>query len=213
MSAVALSRLVRPNDADATYAARLHVDGTTGDAFPLSNGFSAYMLVSSERRWLTAQEAQDLRCLLDRWLKNKASLPERVRHALWMHEHAWRLRYLEVRLPHTVGALEALLNAGSNERQGEQFRRRVPLLAASVGHEVPPADVLRDVWKLRSKWSHGELLSPPDAPELSQRLATLERILALAIRRAIEDRDFADVFSTAAKIRARFPLGTSPSSP
>lgn len=206
MGAVALSRLVRPNDADAHYAGRVenHADGSTG-IWPVDNGFRAYRLLPNRRTWLDQEDAEALRDLLERWRADRDRLPPRIRHALWLHEYAGRIKYLEIRFPHVVTALEALVNTDSG-RLGDQFRQRVEQLAAAIGVEGVDPAMAKEGWRLRSRWTHGEQVRVTDVPALANQLDSLERVLGGVIRRAIEDNDVRGWFQHRGTIRARLPV-------
>jgi hypothetical protein len=205
MTAVAPSRLLRPDDADAHYAGRIQYTGGQRRVFPLDNGFRAYWLTSDKRTWLDQQDAEALRDLIARWNTDQEQVPKRIKHALWLHESAVRIKYLEIRIPHTVTALEALINTDSG-RLGDQFCQRVEWLADELGIVGVDRALTKRVWRLRSRWTHGDRVEVTGAPKLAEELERLQTVLAQAILRAINDHSFRGWFDSRGTIRSHLPV-------
>jgi len=159
------------------------------------------------RLWLDAEDATALAALHERWRSVRECLGERVRHALWLCEYGFRIQFLEVALPHYVTALEALLNTDEHGT-GRQFRDRVPQLAAAVGVDDVDEELCRQVWRERSRWTHGQRVSlrVADKPERADVLDRLQRVLRFALRSCIEGESFRRCFADPGAVRNSFPL-------
>jgi len=218
-AALALSRLVRDNVHCAEFAGRLvdHEDGEQ-QVIPL-DGFEfrlAYRY-GRDRDWLDADEAEELRTLLDRFLQIEPNWPSRVRLGIRNCDRASQMPYLTESQPRLVTGLEAMLNT-SSRHVSKQFRERVHALAAELGIDGVNGDLLDRMYDFRSKAYHGDdihLVSgdPDRQPEIAEQHAQLvaearllQRVLRGAVRKAIEDDDFRAVFEEDERVRQRWPV-------
>jgi len=121
-------------------------------------------------------------------------------------ESVTRERYLEDALPLVVGGLESLLKVIRDFARA-QFSQRVPAVAREVGVTLTEAQC-RDLYDDRSALVHGagvDLSQPHDRSAFEQGFNALQETLRSAVRRALEDRQFAAVFEEDARITARWP--------
>lgn len=210
LAAVALSRLVLPNPTGAEYAMRvIDYEGGQRRLVPLGfeARFAAYVADPSERDWLDQAEAEALRELLTNYWRDEDQLPERARHALWLSEYGSRRRFVDIAWPHAVTALEALLNT-DRDRLRRQFVTRASALASELGLANIDSSFLDDAYTVRSEGVHGTRVPFHADPTAAERLGRLQRLLQLALRRAIEDVAFRSVFESAASVRSRWPVPT-----
>lgn len=208
-TALQLSRLVVPNAHDTDYAVRII------DSFYITRPhvivplepharFFAFTAGEPPRAWLTDAEGRDLANLLTRFLDVRDGLSSRVKHGLWLAEWGARLPYLQLAVINTVTALEALVTT-DRSRLRAQFKHRSRAVADELGREIDDA-LLDRQYSARSEAVHGAFV-PVDEPDTqTDELAQLQRVLQLALRRAIEDDDFAAIFASADTIRERWPL-------
>jgi hypothetical protein len=183
-AAMHLSRLVKDNSDSMEYAARIfvHEDGERqvvprhdcelGRAYSLHTG----------RDWLDADEAAQLRSLLDAYWSASDDLPDRLVRALRRTSSLVTERWGDDRLTEVAVALESLVNAG-NVRVSRQFKDRVTAL-----HWAPGAG------------RHAEVGAEDDY------VIRLEDVLRRAVRRCIEDPDFRGHFADAEAVMTRCPV-------
>ena len=216
---IALSRFVLDNAHSFEFAGRV-IDRDDGlrRIVPLFglDGRSAYRS-RNDRFWLTAAEAAELRTLLDRYRTVKDELPDRVKRALWHADRSSYSRYINEALVNIATGLEALLNTGEEEPITAQFTRRSKQLADAFGIETS-GRYWGLVYGVRSRIVHGEesrLLAPAgwdettdDPPADVAKVANAQDMLRRAVRRAIEDEEFALVFASEEAVRNSFPLAS-----
>lgn len=211
LAAVALSRLVRSNPTGAEYAVRV-IDYEGGDQHlvPLSfeGRFATYVADLTARDWLDQPEAEALRELLTSYWWDEDELQERVRHALWLSEYGSRVRFVDIAWPHAVTALEALLNT-DRHRLRQQFVIRASALAAELGLANIDSPFLDAAYTVRSEGVHGTRVPFHADPTAAERLGRLQRLLQLALRRAIEDAAFRSIFESAASVHSRWRVTTA----
>ncbi len=139
--------------------------------------------------------------------------------------YAPRMRWADMVLPILVGGIEALLKIGRRDLT-QQFRTRAPALAADVGIDGLSEDLAERLYDGRSDWVHGshvQLFAGPSAgaetsaeeesegPQSSDERSALAEVALLqdalrgAVRRAIEDAEFRQVFVTDETIAERWP--------
>lgn len=205
---IQLSRLVRDNATATEFAVRRLVRAAGDEVLVPFAGFEshvAYRLHPQDRGWLDIEEAGELANLLDCYWAGP-QLPRRVGQALRRVDLVTRERYLEDALPIVVGGIEALLKVGHREL-GKQFARRGSRLAAEFGIHLEEARLV-EVWEDRSALVHGvavDLSKPQDLDQFGQAFVDLQETLRRATRKAIEDREFASLFSDDASIEGRWP--------
>jgi hypothetical protein len=218
--ALTLSRLVRDNGYSTQYAARLldYEDGRCCVAYVHREDKSIWRL-HRDREWLDAPEGRELAALLAAYWDCREQLPPRIRRAMWRMAYAPRMRWADVVLPILVGGLEALLKIGRRDLT-QQFKKRVPALAAEIRIDGLDEDLAERLYDGRSDWVHGSHVQlfvgeGADAPaEGSQssdersalaEVALLQDVLRGAVRRALEDAEFRRVFVADETIAERWP--------
>lgn len=206
--ALCLARLVRDNAASLEYAVRrIHCSDGTEIHVPLNPGIRvAFRLDPKTAGWLDRDDAKHLGDLLTRFRSPELDLPSRVSRALHYVEASAREQYLQDAQATVVRGLEALLKVGRSNL-GLQFRERVPALARELG-VVLTTDTCRAAYGDRSGVVHGALVDLSETIVLdsfASSLTTLQATLRIAIRTAIVDTAFADVFRNDATIVSRWP--------
>lgn len=228
--ALTLSRLVRDNGYSTEYAARLldYEDGQHCIVYVLHREDKAIWRLRRDREWLDAPEGRELAALLAAYWECREQLPPRVRRAIWRMAYAPRIRWADMVVPVLIGGLEALLKIG---RYGltKQFKKRAPALAADIGVDGFGEDLAERLYDGRSDWVHGSHVqlfagpSPsaeipgeepeeePEGPQTSDEqsavaeVALLQDVLRAAVRHAIEDAEFRQVFVADETIAERWP--------
>jgi hypothetical protein len=149
-----------------------------------------------------------IRALLDSFAPKK--LPNRVKNALWMHEHLAWTRLMNIRWPLLVAALEALVHTNDKGRarartmgSTEQFYARLGKLQTLLRSALWTDSDLVAVYDLRSAFAHGQPGSIDAMTGEPRRLYEvaengLRHILRAAIRRSV----VADIFRSDAAVRA-----------
>jgi hypothetical protein len=143
------------------------------------------------------------------WRRTRLRAPfERVSLALWRAEHLAQERWLDIRLPALVIALDGLVVTGRAKLK-HQFGRRVSALAAELGVPDVTENLCRELYDARSQGLHGariDLLdeAPGDSAAV-EKTTRLQAVLRAAIRKSIEDAAFRAVFSSQGAIKARWP--------
>ena len=79
-------------------------------------------------------------------------------------------------------------------------------MAAEVGISGFDTAAADDAYSLRSQAVHGAGATFRDDPAAAERFGRLQRLLQLALRRAIEDDSFRGAFASAGTVRARWPV-------
>lgn len=222
--ALTLSRLVRDNGFSTQYASRLldYEDGQRCIAYVHREDKTIWRL-RRDREWLDAPEGRELAALLAAYWECREQLPARVRRAMWRMAYAPRMRWADMVLPILVGGIEALLKIGRRDLT-QQFKKRAPALAADVGIDGLGEDLAERLYDGRSDWVHGshvQLFARPSAgagtsaeegPQSSDEqsalaeVALLQDVLRGAVRRAIEDGEFRQVFVADETIAERWPV-------
>lgn len=221
--ALTLSRLVRDNGYSTEYAARLldYEDGQRCIVYVLHREDKAIWRLRRDREWLDAAEGRELAALLAAYWECREQLPPRVRRAMWRMAYAPRIRWADIVIPILVGGIEALLKIGRRDLT-QQFKKRATALAADLGVDGLDEDLAERLYDGRSDWVHGshvQLFSGPSAsvetpaeegPQGSDEqsalteIALLQDVLRGAVRRAIEDTEFRQVFVTDETIAERW---------
>jgi hypothetical protein len=224
--ALMLSRLVRDNNASTQYAARVttYEGGEQMVVYPVAPKPFVYRL-RRDRDWLDESEAVELCDLLAAFWAVQDELPgSRVQRALFRTEYAVWLAWADTMLPILVGGLEALLKTERHEAT-KQFKTRVPLLAEELSIDGLSPALCEDLYDARSEWVHGthvrlftgrkevdaELGIGEATSEEKHTLADIARlqdVLRAAVRKALEDEAFREVFAEDDAIRERWPLRT-----
>jgi hypothetical protein len=224
--ALTLSRLVRDNGYSTEYAARLidYEDGQRCVVYVPYREDKAIYRLRRGREWLDAAEGRELAALLAAYWECREDLPPRVREAMWRMAFGSRIRWADMLVPILVSGLEALLKIGRRDLT-QQFRRRVSALAVDLDVGGMTEDLAEQLYDGRSDWVHGshvQLFVGPgsaaevqdDEPEGPQTrdeesafaaVAVLQDVLRRAVRRAIEDPDFRQVFDADETIGKRWP--------
>jgi hypothetical protein len=229
--ALILSRLIRDNGYSTQYAARLldYEDGQRCIVYVLHREDKSIYRLRRDREWLDAAEGRELASLLAAYWECREELPPRVSRAMWRMAYAPRIRWADMVVPILIGGLEALLKIGRH-RLTEQFKKRAPALAVDVGIDGFDEDLAERLYDGRSDWVHGSHVqlfpgpSPsaetpgeeepeeePEGPQSSDEqsafaeVALLQDVLRGAVRRAIEDTEFRQIFVVDETISERWP--------
>lgn len=207
-TAVALSRLIHPTSIGFEYSARL-ISGPDNHIKQIIPGpvsellAHAYVAPSATRNWLTDNDVLALRSLLASFHATSANLPPRIQRALWNHEYAFTVQWMEVRWTVAVTALESLIHTDCRQST-KQFIDRVTTLANRLGVSFSREDAER-AYDLRSSLAHGQGFGTGDDATTAL-YCWMEEVLRASIRTAIQDAAFQDIFRTDDQIRAAFPL-------
>lgn len=209
MTAISLSRLIRPTTTGDRYCANIlpyfRLDGPIR-AVQLSGVCPDVYLGDLSRDWLGPEDGPQLLKLMP-WLSPQKLMHERIHRAFWNHEQAVRTYYLDTRWTIAVSALEALINVdGRHVRQ--QFIRRVGNLAGEFGISLSP-DELHDAYTLRSKLAHGQnflyglhdVLPPDQHRPLYDKLETLLRTV---LKTCLLDETFGEHFASGAGVKKKW---------
>ena len=205
---IQLSRLIRPSSIAYRYACRMDFDHGVRRITPAG-------IIGDHARGLCANETDDaikdsdiiaLRKLLK--ANAKARLPNRVKNAMWMHEHLAWTRLMNIRWPLVVTALEALVHTDdrllTRGRLGstDQFVRRLSKLQSLMAVSLWSDDDLLGIYELRSAFAHG-VGGKVDAlrGDALRLYNAAERGLRAIIIRAIEHPPTADIFASDGTIR------------
>jgi hypothetical protein len=219
-AAMAISRLVHPTAIGFEHSARLILNDAGGIAEALPGHIKgmasfAYVAGTDVRNWLTDVEAADVPRLFNAFVVGEASLPGRIKRAIWRHEYASRSEYLDIRWLHVVSALEALLKLkypyptprGSSRPPGstKQFVGRTVNLAARYAARGLTWTALdaEDAYENRSDVAHG--LSLTQASPTLDRYARMETLLRHALVEALTSASFANTFQSDAAVDAAWP--------
>jgi hypothetical protein len=215
---VAISRLVLDNAHGFEFAGRVfdRRDGNRRIA-PLTghDGRTAYR-ARKTRFWLTESEANELRTLLDQYRAVKDNLPDRVTRAFWEAEQSSMSRYITEAVAQIATGLEALLNTDEHEAITAQFVKRSRQLADELGIEGTSNTYWSWIYKKRSEVVHGAestLVAPvgwyesdEEPPEDVIKIAKAQDAVRSAVRRAIENEKFREIFESDEAIAERWPL-------
>jgi hypothetical protein len=204
---VALSRLVRPNAADVTYAARVVKSAEKTEIVPLAEDsatrYAAYIFEPSKRQhWLDASDAA-LLSYLGYHYRTADPLPERLSQALYWIEWAARTSAPNLRWPFIGFAAESLLKT-RQWRITEQVRTRLPRLAGELAVVNLTEDVADRFYRARSALVHGNrqevIANPPDPAAMH----LVEDAVRRAVRRAICDAGFRSSLDSAFAVERRW---------
>ena len=204
---VALSRLIHPTSIGFEYSARVIFDYDNRIKQiipgPVSGLLAHAYVLAPKRSWLTDNDVSALRGLLASFEIASSNLPPRIQRALWNHEYAFAVQWIEVRWTVVATALESLVH--TDRRQStRQFVDRVTTLANRVGVSFSQEDARR-AYDLRSALAHGQGLEPGDDATAAL-YCRMEEVLRASVRMAIQDESFRDIFRDKDQIRAVFPL-------
>jgi hypothetical protein len=226
--ALTMSRLIRDNGYSLHSAARIadFADSEQTVVWRRAAGGEFAWRLRRDRDWLDWSEGGELRNLLSALWAGAETRPPRVRRAMWRTEYASWLAWADLALPVLVSGLESLLKTDRHPSTG-QFTSRVPALASELGFEGITAAFCERMYDARSEWVHGthvRLFSTgqeteqamaegtEEGPDDSAQwravadIARVQDVLRRAVRRCIEDADFAAIFAYEDAIRARWPL-------
>jgi hypothetical protein len=208
-TAIQLSRYVVLN-AHCTEVAARRIEGLPPGrvqiaALDTHARFYAFKVPTDARDWLDQDDAEALGGLLRLFLDSRERLPTRITRAMWLCEWSFGARYTEIAIGHVVTALEALLKTG---KYGStlQFRRRVPALARALGIPGVTARRAQRFYNARSRAVHGLRVPVTVLTPATQELDAMQRLLMMALRRAIEDQEFRSSFKSGPAVSRRWPL-------
>lgn len=204
-----LLRLVKPSTWGYRYACRLHLAEepySIESAEVVGQGALAY-LTPGRVDGIGAADVSTLAGLVIAF--DPATLPNRVRNAIWMHEHLAWTRLMNIRWPLVVTALEALVHTGDRGRPGgaimrttEQFVRRLDKLQSLIGAHLWSQGDLEAIYDHRSSFTHGRggLIKALEGEAL-RLYDVAENGLRSTIRAAIMSTAAADVVRSDESIR------------
>lgn len=207
-TAIQLSRLARPTHIGTAYAARVFEASSERRIVPFmarGHGAVSYTSEGGETA-LWDEDVVVLQNLLAAF--NVDRLPNRVLRALWYHEYIFGARYIEVRFPHLITALEALVHTDERRRSGtykgstDQFVHRLAKLASLVPGLLWTDAELANAYDYRSGLVHGRL--PGEAamqPVARAAYNALENGLRVVLTAAILHPNVADIFRSDSEIR------------
>ena len=211
---LAMSRLILDHGYSTEFGARL-IDYRDGSqtVMPLYAAQPVFRLRHT-RDWLVAEEVDQLRDLFGAYRSVRRDLPERVQRALWNVDYSFIVRWLNIRLPLLVIGFESLIST-SKSLVRRQFIERVPQVAAEAGADDVTPELCKEMYDARSRWAHGSHIALPRSTQTSaegseeatpdvDQVAALELGLRRVVRRCIEDREFASVFTDDQSIRDRW---------
>jgi len=209
--AITLSRLAHPTSMGYEYSARLFIEGDPPDVVQAMvgpiNSFGALTYVTPDpafgRNWLTKTDAKLTRRLMEQFYASEGTRPRRLTRAIWFHEYTARTYHLDLRWVVVVQGLEALINV-SDRRSRQQFRTRSVALASECGVPWSDADAVV-AYGLRSRLAHGQNVEDATDHDIAVYMR-METLLRVAVRTALLDAQFRQVFSEDDLIRARWPL-------
>jgi hypothetical protein len=205
---IQLSRLVRPTNISTSYAARVTETAEGRMITPcMARGIGTVVFTSrGGDTMLWDEDIVELRRLVAAF--RAEAMPTRVLRSMWFHEYLFSARYIEVRFPHLITALEALIhtdergNAGSYTKSTEQFVKRLAKLKSLVPGLPWSESDLEDAYNYRSGLVHGRMPGEealqPAAREVYDRI---EDGLRLILVQAILRPDVAEIFSVDQNIR------------
>jgi hypothetical protein len=198
-----LSHLVRPTEAGLEFTARIETDEKgrlrciePSDVSPAYA--NAYCPVGARRRWLTQDDAEDLRVLAAAYSTVRPTLTAtRLGAAVSSFFDVPFLRQAKPRALLVTASLEGLVCTKS-QRATKQFTVRIPALANEVGLHTLDTEWAGRMYKLRSKLAHGSplfLSSDPGEKQATQdafndALLELEELLRRILRTALLDPTF-----------------------
>jgi hypothetical protein len=202
--AVGLSRLCHPTSIGLEYAVRVYAPGTRfADDYVIEHsliaghGNQAFIPDLHGRNWLTPGYVDELPALQARF----PQAPDRIKRAAWFFEYAARTEHVPIRLTLVAAGIEALVHV-EKIRSTKQFVVGAMGLARDSGITYTQEQAV-DAYDRRSRYAHGASIRAVAAPPM---LIALEDVLRNALRRAILDTSYGQIFNDDVAIRARFPL-------
>jgi len=205
---VALSRLIHPTSTGFEYSARVIFGPDDGIKQIIPGPVSgllahAYVAPSAARNWLTENDVIALRSLLASFHASSSGLPPRVQRALWNHEYAAAIQWIDVRWTVVATSLESLVHTDRHQST-KQFVDRVTALAQRVGVIFSREDA-QQAYDLRSTLAHGRAFGTGDDTTTAL-YCRMEEVLRTSVRRAIQEPAFRDIFQSDDNVRAELPL-------
>jgi hypothetical protein len=222
-AAYKLSRLVRDNAVSTEYSARI-VDYADGQRQvipgPVSGEWATTYRAGTGRAWLSAQDAAELRAVLDAYWSSPGIVARRLGRAVDRCEGSVHQQFAEEAVRDVVTGLEALLKTGRHQAT-RQFVQRVPSLARDVGISGVTQRFCEQMYRWRSQGSHGARVTmfsgaaratagaqPAAARRTLDKVVLIQLILRAAIKRALLEPGFRRTFERPSRIRARWPAST-----
>jgi hypothetical protein len=212
---VALSRLVHPTTLGYAYAARIRSwpDGQRQIVPYSNNHLTRYaFVIDPHDDWLLPTDVPEIRTLVEAYYTRTPS--SRIHAALWYYEYVSRSYYTDVRWPLLVTGLESLIHIDgevhpSNKRKyagsTKVFVDRLLALGAMDRSLLTPEQDLRDIYRLRSGFVHGQPFGG-QGPNTQRLYRILQSLLAGILRKALIDQGFAAIFASDASVSTSLPL-------
>jgi histidyl-tRNA synthetase len=204
---IALSRIVQPTTISLAYAARLRsLENEIKDIIPpdfKGHASAAYLPKERSRDWLTIEDLEDLRKLYS--LLDWKLLPPRIQRTIFMHEEAAGDQWMDLRWSKLCTALDTLVHIKDDYETFErQFIHRGNKLAEILNVAAEPRD-FEQILRIRFGLNVGEPF--PDIKGEDLRLYNiLTSVIRGTVRKAILDKDFADVLTNDLKLRSCLSL-------
>jgi hypothetical protein len=210
LTAVVLSRFVRPTSTGERYCAKVMpwpAIGPVIQALPLAGQCPDVFLGDNSRDWLSPDDGKELRRLMP-WIPASKAMHPRVHRAYWNHEQAMRAYYLDTRWNLVVSGLESLITV-EDRHVRHQFVRRVGKLSNEFTVDLSDQE-LHSAYTLRSKLAHAQsflygLHSVLPASEHRPLYDKLESLLRAVVRKCFLDEAFGNSFANDAAVRNWWP--------
>lgn len=212
---IRMSRLVHPTSIGYEYAARIELlpEGKRRIIPAIKLGFGNVAYVAEPGYdWLTKIHVPQVAELVAKY--DHATLPERVKSALFYFEYAACTYYVDIRWPMLVTAAESLIHVDGehdllNPRKylgsTRVFVDRMLGIQSKVGALGFTRENLRAIYYERSGLAHGQDFTGLDVIRKDLYLK-LENGIRAVLRKAVIDGDFAATFADVSTLQRELPL-------
>ncbi len=213
---IRMSRLVHPTTIGYEFTARVVDDGepprhVIAPSLIKGWGTRAYV-VDTANNWLTIDHAAQVRRLLASY--DHGQLPERVKSALFYFEYAALTYFIDLRWVAITTACESLVHIDGEREPGNPkryarsthvFVTRMSRLSNMVlGAPLPETDLIA-MYRQRSALAHGQDFTGL-TPEKRRLYCLQEDTVRAILRKAVLERQFAELFQSDVSVQAAFPL-------
>lgn len=209
---VQMARIIRPHSIGGEYAARVVWEkGRRRQVIParFSGMGSAAYVGREDENWIRDADVVELRDLLTAFRPDQ--LPDRVKRAMFYHEIAHQIRYIEIRWPLVVTALEALIHTDDRRLpkkrsmgSTKQFTTRLNSLNAYIPALAWTESDLTRIYDYRSASAHGAGLgSEALNPRVMKLYHVVEDGLRAIIIACIKQPAVAAIFASNTSVRSK----------
>ena len=213
---IRMSRLVHPTSIGYEFTARVVDNGASAPRVIAPShikgwGTRAYV-VDTQNNWLTIDHAAEMRRLLA--VYDHAQVPERVKSALFYFEYAALTYFIDLRWVAITTACESLVHIDGEREPSQPQRyarstnvfvtRMARLSALALDAPLSEADLIA-MYRQRSALAHGQDFTGL-TPEKRRLYCLQEDALRAILRKAVLERQFAELFQSDASVQAAFPL-------